>query len=378
MDSNSFSVAGRRFRTRADYEAALRDEQKINEIKSRYSLHNGDDVRRLSDELKVGKYSFESVLGNDFDDEIFDLMEKLKSAPAGVQGSGGRISDSKGNKGSLEDYDNEMQKEIIAIIRKKEKRRKVIVTVFSILAVASLSYFGIYYFFAERTDQDVQALAELRDAGRNGAVPWQEVKVNRTGDIAVPDIMEEYKTLYNMNKRLIGWLKIDDTIIDYPVLQTTDNEYYLDHNFDQEYDKNGSIFMDYQCTLYPRSTNLIIYGHHMKSGKMFGSLQQYAKESYYQEHSVIQFDTIYEKGTYEIMYAFRSKVYNENDIVFKYYQFLEANSAEEFDSNMKEMAAMSLYDTGVTANYGDQLLTLSTCDNSQSDGRFVVVAKRVS
>lgn len=410
MDTNSFMVAGRRFRTRADYEAALRDEQKINEIKSRYSLHNGDDVRKLSDELKSGQYSFESVLGNDFDDEIFDLMEKFKSAPVPVNKSSNRFSsksnyksikshksnsserfagknskemvksnkaDSK-NKVSLENYDRDMQKEILTIIRKREKRRKIIVAVFSILAAASLSYFGVYYFFTERTDQDVQALAELRDAGRNGAVPWQDVKVNKTGDIAVPDIMDEYKILYNLNKRLIGWLKIDDTIIDYPVLQTTDNEYYLDHNFDQEYDKNGSIFMDYQCTLYPRSTNLIIYGHHMKSGKMFGSLQQFAKESYYQEHPVIQFDTIYEKGTYEIMYAFRSKVFNEDDIVFKYYQFLEANSAEEFESNMKEMAKMSLYDTGVTANYGDQLLTLSTCDNSQSDGRFVVVAKRIS
>ena len=110
---------------------------------------------------------------------------------------------------------------------------------------------------------------------------------------------------------------------------------------------------------------------------MFGQLQKYAKESYYEKHTTIQFDTIYEKGTYEIMYVFRSQVYNEDDLVFKYYQFINANSETEFESYMEEMAELSLYDTGVTASFGDSLLTLSTCDNSQKDGRFVVVAKKV-
>jgi sortase B len=196
-------------------------------------------------------------------------------------------------------------------------------------------------------------------------------------EIELPDVLDEYKTLYNKNRRLIGWLKIDDTIIDYPVMQTTNNEYYLDHNFNQEKDNNGSIFMDKDCMAWPRSQNLILYGHHMRSGKMFGDLEKYAKESYYKEHSVIGFDTIYEKGTYQVMYVFRTKVLKENEIAFKYYQFIDANSEEEFNSYMKEMEEMSLYDTGVTAGYGDDLLTLSTCDHSQTDGRFVVVAKRV-
>ena len=160
-------------------------------------------------------------------------------------------------------------------------------------------------------------------------------------------------------------------------MQTGDNEYYLDHNFNQEYDKNGSLFLDYNCNIYPRSTNLIIYGHHMKSGQMFGQLQKYAKESYGEKHSIIRFDSIYEEAEYQVMYVFRSQVYNEDEFVFKYYQFIDANSEEEFNSYMEEMAGLSLYDTGVTASYGDSLLTLSTCDNSQTDGRFVVVAKRI-
>jgi len=187
----------------------------------------------------------------------------------------------------------------------------------------------------------------------------------------------KFQREFEKNKKLIGWLKIDDTIIDYPVMQTSDNKYYLEHNFNQEYDKNGSLFLDCSCSVYPRSTNLIIYGHHMKSGQMFGQLQKYAKESYYEKHKEIQFDTIYEKGTYEIMYVFRSQVYNEDDLVFKYYQFINANSGTEFQSYMEEMKKLSLYDTGVTAGFGDSLLTLSTCDNSQKDGRFVVVAKKI-
>ena len=176
---------------------------------------------------------------------------------------------------------------------------------------------------------------------------------------------------------LIGWVKIDDTNIDYPVMQTSDNEYYLTHNLNQENDRNGSIFMDKDCDVLKPSTNYIIYGHHMKSGNMFGKLDLYQDESYCKEHPYIQFDTIYEKGTYEVMYVFRSRVYREEEIVFKYYQFIDANSEQEFDSYMSEMASMSLYDTGVTAEYGDQLLTLSTCDYQEKNGRFVVVAKKV-
>ena len=158
--------------------------------------------------------------------------------------------------------------------------------------------------------------------------------------------LPEYETLYNKNKRLIGWVKIDDTNIDYPVMQTTDNEYYLDHNLNQEYDKNGSIFMDKDCDVLKPSTNFILYGHHMKSGQMFGSLSLYSDQSYYEKHPCIQFDTIYEKGQYEIMYVFRSRVYSEDEIVFKYYQFIDAQSEQEFDSYMNDMAEMSLYDTG--------------------------------
>lgn len=192
-------------------------------------------------------------------------------------------------------------------------------------------------------------------------------------------ILSEYKSLYLKNKNLIGWLKIDDTNIDYPVMQSINKngDFYLNHDFDGNEDRNGTLFMDDECDAMKPSDNLIIYGHNMKSGLMFGGLSKYKSQDYYEKHKQIRFDTIYKKGIYEIAFAFSTKVYSEADITFKYYQFIEPNSKEEFDSGIKEMAAMSLYDTGVKIEYGDELISLSTCDYDESNGRFVVVAKRV-
>jgi sortase B len=110
---------------------------------------------------------------------------------------------------------------------------------------------------------------------------------------------------------------------------------------------------------------------------MFGSLNKYSSKEYYEEHPKFEFDTIYEKGAYEIVYVFRSKIYNEDVVVFKYYQFLDAQSEQEFNSNMAEMAKISLSDTGITPEYGDELLTLSTCDYQENNGRFVIVARKI-
>lgn len=247
------------------------------------------------------------------------------------------------------------------------------------LCIVSFGYLGAYYQVSAKSAREFEELAALKEAGAQSASSGKKVQVHLTQkDTTVPDILPEYEKIHQKNQKLIGWIKIDDTIIDYPVMQTVNNEYYLDHNFNQEEDRNGCIFMDYQCDVVDGCDNIILYGHHMKSGKMFGTLNKYSKESYYEEHPTIQFDTIYEKGTYQVMYVFRSKVYSEEDVTFKYYQFINAASEMEFNSYLNEMAALSLYDTGVTAGYGDKLLTLSTCDYQEKKGRFVVVAKKIS
>ena len=397
MTADNLTVGGRRFRTHDDYEAAVRDQKKIDSIKSRANLNDPKQLYNLFKELQSGAYQFESPVGTDFDDEIYEKIEELKKQGITAENAGkagkarkekAKSKEKKLNKekktqkvkktANFNDFDADMQKQILAELKKQEKKRRLIVALASVVAVLCFGYFGIYYFYSVRTSMDYNQLASLKGSDALSATSQtsNNFSIHKT-TVMLPDVLDEYKTLYEKNKRLIGWLKIDDTIIDYPVMQTSNNEYYLDHNFNQEYDKNGSLFLDCDCSIYPASTNLIIYGHHMKSGQMFGQLQKYAKESYGKEHSLIQFDSIYEKATYQVMYVFRSQVYSEDDLVFKYYQFINANSEEEFNSYMKEMEVMSLYDTGVVANYGDSLLTLSTCDHSQEDGRFVVVAKRI-
>ena len=314
--------------------------------------------------------------------------EKQKSTTSKKTGTAKRSMKQQGKakqKLQMTDLDEDMQKEIRLIYRKREKKRRLLRRLSIAMCLACIIYLGCYYRQMLDSNSEFEALAALKESAATQTKPvtsqkQQNPTIHRTqeSEEIVYEVLNEYKTLINKNKKLIGWIKIDDTIIDYPVMQTVNNEYYLNHNFNQEEDKNGCIFMDYQCDVIKGCDNYILYGHHMQSGKMFGTLDDYSEESYYKKHPTIQFDTIYEKGTYEIMYVFRSKVYSEEDITFKYYQFINAGSEKEFNSYLNEMANLSLYDTGVTASYGDQLLTLSTCDYQEEQGRFVVVAKRVN
>lgn len=398
MAEIQWKVDGRRFRSQEEYEAALRDKELISSITGNLDLENPKDIEKLYMELKRNKYEFESIVGRQFDDNIYELyknikdkekqredqarahrekrkqeIEKVKSVLTGQHKKSIRSE----KQVKLEDFDEEMQKEILLVLKKKEQKRKLVMAACVIACIVSFGYLGAYYQVMAKSTNEFKELASLKEAGIQNAMSNPTVKIHYTNDKKeVPDILPEYELIYNKNKRLIGWIKIDN-VIDYPVMQTGNNEYYLNHNFNQEEDANGCIFMDYQCDVVEGCDNIILYGHHMRSGKMFGSLSKYSQESYFEEHPTIQFDTIYEKGTYQVMYVFRSKVYSEEDVTFKYYQFINATSSKEFDSYMNEMEKLSLYDTGITAHYGDRLLTLSTCDYQEKSGRFVVVAKKI-
>lgn len=383
-----YEAAGRQFRTEADYKLALHDKAEIEKIKKQRNTDTPEQIDALLADIAQGKIRLYTILKEDFTEELQDKKETLLKAgdgfgkedkrkkPAGRQ----RASSGKSKSHtSLDEFDADMQKRILREMKKREYIRRGIVAVCSLLVVGSLAYLADYSYRTKRLDDYAAIQKNLKNTALTTPETPETPVIHYDDDTAdtLPDILPEYQTLYSLNKRLIGWVKIDDTYIDYPVLQTVNNDYYLNHNFDQEEDKNGSIFLDKDCSIYPRSTNLILYGHHMRSGRMFGQLNKYSSEKFYKEHKYIQFDTIYEKGTYEVMYVFRSKIYEESEIVFKYYQFTDAVSETEFESNMMQMADMSLYDTGVSAEYGDELLTLSTCDYYTSDGRFVVVAKKI-
>jgi sortase B len=399
MEQLQWYIDGRYFRNKEDYETAIQEKELIKTLTKDVDFDNPKHVEWLYMELKEKKYEFNSIAGRKFDDKIYELYQKNKADEAKKAESirlkkekrkqevekvkymiknHGKTPSTSNENIKFEDLDKDMQKRVLREIKKKEKRRRLVIAAAILICVASFGYLRVYLQAAAKSAQQFEELAEIRESEKQSTAGQAKVIVHLTGEKEIPDVLPEYETLLNMNEKLMGWVKIDDTIIDYPVMQTDDNEYYLNHNFNDESDNNGCIFMDSACDVVQGCDNIIIYGHHMKSGKMFGGLNKYSKQSYCEEHPTIQFDTIYEKGVYQVMYVFRSKVYSEEDVNFKYYQFIKADSAKEFDSYMNEMASLSLYDTGVTATYGDQLLTLSTCDYQETKGRFVVVAKKIS
>ncbi|MCM1187808.1 MAG: class B sortase [bacterium] len=405
MAQKDYTVGGRTFRTAAEYALALKDYKRIEELREKTDFSDREALTTLLKEIRGGKYPFQTMLAEDFRDELREAVKRAPEPPAkgrkkvfaerkepgrakqtgdarkGRNAAEGIRERERGRPSTAEHLSEEMKGRVQEEIRKREKRRKLTIALCSVGAACCLGYFGVYSWFHYRSEQVQEKFSQLKEMPTVAAEPAAPVQTGPLYTLDEPseprEVLEEYKNLLNRNKTLIGWVKIDDTNIDYPVVQALDNEYYLTHNLDQEYDRNGTIFLDKDCDIAKPSTNYIVYGHHMKSGKMFGTLDRYAEEDFCREHPQIQFDTIYEKGIYEVMYVFRSRVYSEEDIVFKYYQFIDANSEQEFNSYMNEMDSMSLYDTGVTAEYGDQLLTLSTCDYQEKNGRFVVVAKRI-
>lgn len=191
--------------------------------------------------------------------------------------------------------------------------------------------------------------------------------------------MLKVEELQKENSDIVGWLEIPDSNINYPVVQGQDNDYYMVHDYKKEYSKNGSLFLDKDYNWDKPSTNLLIYGHNNRgTDSMFCQLLNYKKQSYYDTHKKFRFTTNKEDAEYEIISVFQSKVYYKNETnVFRYYYFIDADSEKEFNDYVNNSKKASLYDTGVTAEYGDQLMTLSTCDFYTEDGRLAVVAKKI-
>ncbi len=192
-----------------------------------------------------------------------------------------------------------------------------------------------------------------------------------------PVILPEYSVLNKQNNDLFGWLRIDDTPINYPVMHTPENpQYYLRRAFDKSDTQSGTPFLDGAC--YDGCGNYILYGHHMKNETMFGTLPKYADKEYWEQHKTVYFDTLYEHGEYEVIASFYGKAIAEDNLGFRYYQYTDLTDPAVFAEYMEQVEAAAIYDTGLSADYGDELITLSTCSYHTDNGRFVVVARRTT
>lgn len=188
------------------------------------------------------------------------------------------------------------------------------------------------------------------------------------------------KELQKENSEIVAWIEIENSNVNYPVLQDNDNSFYMTHNYKKEYSKEGSIFLDKDYDWNIPSTNLLLYGHNnVGNNEMFADLIKYKDEEYYKTHKTVRFTTTKEDAEYEIISVFLSRVYYKSEKnVFRYYYFLNANNENEFNEYIANSKKASLYNIESSAEYGDQLLTLSTCEYSQKDGRLAVVAKKLN
>jgi len=191
--------------------------------------------------------------------------------------------------------------------------------------------------------------------------------------------MKKLKELQKENSDIVGWIEIEDSKINYPVLQTIDNDFYVRKNYKKEYSVEGSIFLDKDYNWDIPSTNLLIYGHNNRgSSEMFVDLMNYKEEEYYKTHKTIRFTTSKEDSEYEIISVFLSRIFYKSETdVFRYYYFINANNEEEFNDFVENSKKISLYDIEATAKYGDQLMTLLTCSYHTEDGRLAVVARKI-
>lgn len=260
-----------------------------------------------------------------------------------------------------------------------KKRIYWILTAFFVAVFLVSGYFLLDYYLDSRKHQSqFRELAQMVEAEREAilADPVQEsafVNITHPETGETHRVLREYAKIYQRNPDTVGWLKIEGTKVNYPVMHTPDRtDYYLHRDFDQKQSNHGCLYAKEDCCITPASDNITIYGHNMKDDSMFASLLNYKKQSFFEGHRYIQFDSIYGRNTYEVFAVFLTTATEGEG--FSYHRFVDAETPEDFANYISTCKALSYYDTGITPGYGDKLITLSTCDYSVTNGRLVVVA----
>lgn len=294
-------------------------------------------------------------------------------------------------------YQDKEKQERIKKIKKSNLILNTLLVFFILVFVGSGSYLGYYFYKIKKAETTVGGLKDLiREDGTSTSSAVSPDDSGGSDDNGTPvaltyeiidgvNVQSKFVDIYKLNSDFIGWINIEGTKIDYPVMHTpSDEQFYLHKDFNKEYSSSGTLFLSAASDAILPSDNVIIYGHNMKAGTMFHTLLEYEKEEFYQEHPYITFDTIDNNGKYEIIAAFRTKIEEDNPNSFKYYEFntpmaaIPEDCKKEFDDYVAKAKSLTPYNISTTAEYGDKLITLSTCAYHTNEGRYVVVAKKIS
>lgn len=244
-----------------------------------------------------------------------------------------------------------------------------ILIIFTLLMVMGISGYNIVSYYQEAGKQK-NILDDVR-ANIDNSYEMEKVSVDGKR------ILKKYEKLYKQNNDFIGWIKIENTNINYPVMQTKNKyDYYLKHNYQKQYSDYGTPFIGEGCSVKPASNNIVIYGHNMKNGSMFAALTKYKEQSFWEKNKYVQFDSLYEQGKYEIAYIFIAEI-NQKDS-FGYYKYIQWDTEEQFKKFQNEIEKRQLYKTNVNPDWKDKIITLSTCENHDENSRMVIICRKLS
>ena len=275
------------------------------------------------------------------------------------------------NKNNKEKYFKDKEK--VHEGRKQKANGKLIaIIILSVILIASIAYL-IYYVYTQWQNKKM-----MEDLANFVVTSNTEVSQNTSEEEQRKQtLLANLQELKQQNSDLVGWLTINGTEVNYPVVQTDNNDYYVNHNFEKQSNELGSIFLDKDCSIEKPTANFLIYGHRSNGGQMFETLTKYKEEDFYKEHPTFEFATLEEVSKYQIIAVFQSQVYLKSQDVFKYYFFKDAENEEEFNNYIENVKKLSLYNIAETAQYGDQLIIYTNSNYKVEDGKFAIVAKKV-
>lgn len=258
----------------------------------------------------------------------------------------------------------------------------IIISCILALSILLCSLFSAYTYFENKFSASDSSLS-TKASIFNTPSPYSDLKKDFSAVDFPSGITTDFKELYAANSDTVGWLKISGTEIDYPIVQCSDNDYYLENNFYKKYTKYGTPFLDFQCGTKTLSKNTLIYGHNMSNETAFGQLKNYTDISYFKKHPLIKYNTLYKSYTFKIYAAFYSTTEKSADNGYIFYYISTDMSNSSFNGYIEQVNERKMYSTGVDINSSDKIITLSTCthlydyvlNGSKVDTRFVVVGR---